>query len=150
MKIIQKEVQPTLAVKGLTAMQDIPAFLAKAYGEIAEYGQLHNIQFTGAPYAMYFNMDMDNLEIEAGFPVAGIFEGSGNVICGNLPGGRQFMTTHTGPYDGLAQTYDKVSEYAEENNIAFETTMYEQYLNSPEETEPEKLVTEIYFIIKED
>ncbi len=150
MKIIQKEEQPTMAVKGITTMQEIPAFLAKAYGEIAEYAENQNIQFTGAPYAMYFNMDMDNLEIEAGFPVSGSFKNGGNVNSGYLPGGKMLIETHKGTYANLSETYDKISEYAKTKGIVFETAMYEQYMNSPEDTKPEDLITEIYFYIKED
>ena len=66
----EQATQPALSIRTRTPVQDIPQVLGKAYGAIAQYlGELGE-QPVGPPFAAYYNMDMQNLDIEIGFPAA--------------------------------------------------------------------------------
>ncbi len=74
------------------------------------------------------------------------FEPQGEVGVQTLPGGAFAVVTHTGPYDRLNQTYAELfgrwlpgsgRELRSEPSLEF-------YLNDPESTEPEDLLTDIY------
>jgi AraC family transcriptional regulator len=67
-----------------------------------------------------------------------------------LPGGPHAVATHRGPYETLSETYKRIygewlpkSGYELSNSPAFE-----QYLNSPQFTKPEDLVTVIHVPIQ--
>ena len=60
--------------------------MGPVYGEIAAYMAKNKIPFAGPPFAMYYNMDMDDLDVEIGFPVAEKISGEGRVKPGTLPG----------------------------------------------------------------
>ena len=74
------------------------------------------------------------------------FEPQGEVGAQTLPGGAFAVVTHIGPYDRLNQTYAELfgrwlpssgRELRSEPSLEF-------YLNDPESTEPEDLLTDIY------
>ena len=123
-------------------------FRSPIYGEIAAYMGRNSIPFAGPPFAMYYNMDMDDLDVEIGFPVGKAEAGEGRVKAGKLPGGRMATATHLGPYTSIEETYNTLTAFVGQQGLETESYMYEEYLNSPEDTPPEKLATSIYFILK--
>lgn len=62
----------------------------------------------------------------------------------HLPAGRYACAIHRGPYDGLAQTWGAVHRALAASDMKVrEGACYEVYLNSPADTAPEDLATEI-------
>ena len=65
----EQPTRPTLSIRFKAPVQELPQHFGRIYGPIGQYlGQLGE-QHAGAPFAIYYNMDMQNLYIEAGFPV---------------------------------------------------------------------------------
>jgi effector-binding domain-containing protein len=63
-----------------------------------------DIEPVGPPFARYTFLG-DQVAVEAGYPVAGGFDGDGRVESSRLPAGRAAMTTHIGRYEDLDRTY---------------------------------------------
>jgi AraC family transcriptional regulator len=63
-----------------------------------------------------------------------------------IPGGDYAMMTHFGPYEDLGDTYTKfLGQWLPRSGRKLRSVpCFESYLNSPENTEPEDLVTDIY------
>jgi effector-binding domain-containing protein len=148
MEIIELRERDTLAVRYRTPMAELSKSMGQAYGEVAAYMGKAGIPIAGPPFALYYNMDMDNLDVEVGFPVGGPAAGEGRVKPGRLPGGKMATATHVGSYESMAGTYEKLTACLGERGLEPETYVYEEYLNSPEDTPPEKLATNIYFPLK--
>jgi effector-binding domain-containing protein len=148
MDIVELKERTTLSVRYRTPAAALAASIGPAYGEIAAYMGRNGIPFAGPPFAMYYNMDMDDLDVEIGFPVEQAWPGDGRVKPGKLPGGKMASATHIGPYATIEKTYNELTAFVGKKGLATETFMYEEYLNSPEDTPPEKLATTIYFILK--
>jgi len=66
----EQPAQPILSVRTMTSVHELPQELGRIYGAIATYLAEIGEQPSGAPFAAYYNMDMDNLDVEIGFPVA--------------------------------------------------------------------------------
>ena len=148
MEIVELEARKTLAVRYRTSMAKLAEGMGQVYGEVAAYMAKSGIPFAGPPFAIYYNMDMEDLDVEIGFPVNSPAPGEGRVRPGKLPGGKLAMATHIGSYESLGGTYEKLTAFVQERALAPEEYMYEEYLNSPEDTAPEKLATNIYFPLK--
>ena len=149
MEVRNLEEKVTMAVRVTVAVEDLPKALGDGYGEIMGYLASRGVQPSGMPFAMYYNMDMHNLDVEMGLPVAEPLEGQGRIGPGTLPGGKAVVEMHVGPYEKLEETYRKVMDYIEREGLQTESYMYESYLNDPGEVAPEELKTEIVFPIKE-
>ncbi len=148
MEIVQRQKTNTLAVRYRTPAAKLAESMGPIYGEIAAYMAQKGIDFAGPPYAMYYNMDMDDLDVEIGFPVGAPAKGEGRVRPGKLPGGRHATATHGGSYETMAKTYDALTAFCKERGVELEERMYEENLNSPEEVPPEKLETVIHFLLR--
>ena len=139
--------QPALTVRTRAAVQDLPQLFGKTYGEIMQYlGELGE-QPAGMPFAAYFNMDMQNLDIEIGFPVARQFAGRGNIQPSEFPGGKLATTLHIGPYDQCGAAYADLSNWIKEHGYEPTGVAYEVYMDGPE-TPPEKIRTQIIYPLK--
>lgn len=148
MRIIECAERDALSVRYRTPVAKLSESMGPAYGEIAGYMAKNGIPFAGPPYAMYYNMDMDDLDVEIGFPVGTAQKGEGRVRAGFLPGGRLATAKHTGPYETIERTYNELTAFVAGKKEAAESFIYEEYLNSPEDTPREKLETNIYFPLK--
>ncbi len=145
----QKE-QPVLSVRTRTSMDSISAEIGKAYGAIFPYlGELGECP-VGAPFAAYYNMDMQNLDIEIGVPVSKPIAGRGDVKQSSIPAGKQASCIYKGPYDqaGFGSAYEALTKFVAEKKEVPTGICYEHYLNTPGEVPDSELLTKIVFLLK--
>ena len=67
-------------------MQDLREVLGKSYGSIMAYLMELGEQPVDAPFTAYYNMDMQNLDVEIGFPVGKALPGRGEIQASTIPG----------------------------------------------------------------
>lgn len=140
--------QPTLAIRTRTAVQDLPGMIGEAYGAIEQYlGELEE-QPAGPPFTAYYNMDMQDLDVEIGFPVPRELPGRGDIRAGQLPEGDVATCLYTGPYSEMEPAYAALSQWIEENGYEPTGVAYEIYLSDPEETPPDRHQTRIVYPLK--
>jgi effector-binding domain-containing protein len=140
--------QPTLVIRTRTSVQELGQVLGEAYGAIAQYlGELGE-QPAGPPFVAYYNEDMQDLDVEIGFPVARELPGRGDTQASEIPGGRLATCLYTGPYSDIGPAYEVLSQWVEENGYEPTGVAYEVYLSDPKDTPPEELQTQIAFPVK--
>ena len=148
-KIEERGDQPVLSIRTRCAVQDLPDVLGRSYGAIAQYlGELGETP-AGAPFSAYYNMDMQDLDLEIGFPVSGQLEGKGEIQAEVIPGGKMATCLYVGPYKGIEPAYNALQAFMDDNNSELTGVAYEFYLNDPGETPEEELETQIVFPLKE-
>ena len=145
MEIRDTAEQKTAVIRTSTPVEKLSEVMGSCYGEIMQYLGPKGIQPVGPPFAVYHNMDMSNLDVEIGFPLAVEVEGNGRVNPGRIAGGKAAVTVHTGPYDKIGETYERLTAYVKEQGMETAGCCYEFYLNDPTDTAPEELKTEIHF-----
>lgn len=144
-RIIQQNEQPVLSMRRRISVQELPAVLGQVYGAIVQYlGELGENP-AGAPFAGYFNMDMEDLDVEIGFPVHHPLPAKGEIQPSSIPGGLLATCTHTGPYQEIEPAYDELQLFIEGSGRRPTGVAYEFYLNDPDETPEKELLTKIVF-----
>lgn len=147
-KVKEQPTQATLAIRTRVSVQDLPQVLGKAYGAIAQYlGELGE-QPAGPPFVAYYNMDMQALDVEIGFPVSRKLSGKGDIQASEIPGGKVATCLCTGPYSDVKPAYNALSQWMKENGYEATGVAYEMYLNDPGQTVPQELQTQIVFPLK--
>ncbi len=147
-KVREQPTQPALTIRTRAAVQDLPQVLGKAFGAIAQYlGELGG-QSAGPPFAAYHNMDMQDLDIEIGFPVPGKLPGRDDIKVSEIPGGRAATCLYVGPYSDIGPAYNALSQWMKENGHEPTGVAYEMYLDDPDQTPPEELKTQILFPLR--
>ena len=140
--------QPTLTIRTRTAVQNLPQVMGESYGTIAQYlGELGEHP-AGPPFCAYYNMDMQDLDVEIGFAVAKKLAGSEDIQAGEMPTGKMASCVFTGPYVEMAPAYEALAAWIEKNGYEPAGIAYEFYLNDPGEVTPEELMTQIVFPLK--
>ena len=142
-QIVDRPAQPTVLIRTRSSVRNLPATLGDAYGKIMAYLGEKGVYPSYAGFVGYFNMDMEDLELEIGFPVNQPVEGSGEILFSEIPACKAATTVHHGPYDELSTAYDALNKLIEEQGETASGIAYEFYLNDPREVAPEELQTEI-------
>jgi AraC family transcriptional regulator len=91
-----------------------------------------------------------DLRSHAGFELTKAADLSAPLEDVTLPGGRQAVLTYTGPYAGLPAAYDELFGIwlPRSGEEPADTPSFEVYLNSPMDTAPENLITELHLPLK--
>lgn len=113
-------------------MEQLPAFFAEAFTKVAEVLVDSGGSIAGPPFGWYRGMPGREVEVSAGFPVAGdVHTPDGGVVVTERPGGRAFVAMHAGSYDGLERTWAEVEGWVEEYGLAQRDDCWEEYLSEP-------------------
>lgn len=145
--LVTREELPTLVIHETVPMKELPQFFARAYGQVFGAMQARGLTPAGPPFALYFGMPTETVEVEAGFPVTQQLKTEqGPVRAGTLPGGKCVHGVHVGPYDELKETYAELEEWVREQHLEPREKMWEVYLSDPKaEPDPTKWKTEIFW-----
>jgi effector-binding domain-containing protein len=144
-ELIERPAQPTLTIRTITNVQALPKELGNAYADIIQYLRELGEQPAGAPFAGYFNMDMQNLEVEIGFPVTRPLPPREKIQPSQIPPGKYGSVVHVGPYNECAHAYDALTEFVSVGGHQASGMAYEMYLNDPTDTPENELQTLILF-----
>ena len=148
-ELIERPAQAVLSIRFRTEVEKLPQMFDKSYSALIKYlGELGEMP-SGAPFAAYYNMDMHDLDVEIGFPVANSLPGKGEILPGEIPGGKFAACLHVGAYPTLGAAYDALQEYVQEKGYTVSGVAYEFYLNSPATTPEDELQTHILFPLVE-
>lgn len=147
-EIIETEVQPVLSVKKVTAVSNLPQELGKAYSSIIAYLTELGEQPQGPAFSAYYNMDMEKLEVEMGFPVTKEIAGKGDILASHIPAGKKATCMYKGSYKDMERTYAAMTEWMNANGHVPTGVVYEFYYNSPTEVPESELLTKIEFLLQ--
>jgi len=130
--VVELTAQATACIREKRPMSELHEFFHRAFTEIPAAVAQQGLTVAGPPYALYRGAVTDEVDVEAGFPVAGTFTPTETVNAGELPGGRAATAMHIGPYETLHETYVKVERFLGEAQIAPGDLAWEIYLTDPQ------------------
>jgi AraC family transcriptional regulator len=148
LSITRKELAPQniLFIRCRIAPGERKEALGECFGRLFSYGAKAGLPIAGWPLCRYVNMGPGLLTIEPAMPVAAPATGEGEIQSGVLPGGAAALGIHTGPYEGLGETYAAIERWAEANQHRVDGAPWEQYVTDPgEHPNPADWRTEVYW-----
>ena len=124
-------------------MEALPALIGESYMKIMSYMDELGEQMADAPFTAYYNLDMQNLDIEVGFPVSRPLPGKGEIKAGEIPQGSFATCIYKGAYSGMEQPYNEMFKWIAGKGYEQTGVYYEYYYNSPQEVPENELLTKI-------
>ncbi len=121
-------------------------------GTLAPEGLLGgNAKMIGVSYDDPDVVAPELLRYEACISVDEVFSTTDEIGFKTIASGRYAVTTHIGPYEKLSETYHKFfgQWLSQSDHESADKPCFEIYLNDPESTESEELITDIYLPLKE-
>lgn len=140
-ELVTLEPTPVAAVRETVAMSALTGFFDRAFQAVMAVAQAQDVPITGPPFALYYGVPTDSVDIAAGFPTAGPVSPADGVTASELPGGRAARLLHVGSYDSLGQAYGRLVGWLGEQGLRPAEVMWESYLNEPSEDAPEESQT---------
>jgi effector-binding domain-containing protein len=140
---------PALTIRTHTSMSRIKELFDEGYHEIVELLETEGRCPSGQPFARYYNMDMEDLDVEFGFPVDSAAVGKGRIARSETPSGKAATCLYIGPYNEIEPAYDALMKWIEDNRLPSPVAAYEIYLNDPAKTPAEMLKTQVHLLLRE-
>jgi effector-binding domain-containing protein len=137
--LLKRSEQPTLVVRTTTGVKNLPGLIGKCYGEIAAYLDELGEFPADIPFVAYHNMDMQNLDVEIGFPISSKLPGRGDIVQGSIPEGLNVFSVFMGPYAQMESVYSEMAEWITKNGFISTGVVYEHYYSGPEFPESQHL-----------
>jgi effector-binding domain-containing protein len=147
-ELTYQDAQPALAVRVRTSVQGLAQVLGQAYGDVSRYLAKAGGRRAGAPFVAYHSMDIDDLDLEIGFPVVKRMQGDDVVRATEIPAGEYASCVHEGPYSGLPSVHEAVRQWIEVEGFEAAGVAYEVYLTDPSLTLSEELRTQVAYLLK--
>ncbi|MFW5784890.1 MAG: GyrI-like domain-containing protein [Chitinispirillaceae bacterium] len=138
---------PALSISAKCPVQTLPSVIGESLGKMRTYLDEIGEKPAGPPYLLYFNQDMQNLDVEIGLPVRKALRGLDEIESNMTLGGSVASCIYEGPYEGMQSAYAQLDEYLKKERLTPKGIACEVYLNDPGQTPPEKLQTRIMFAL---
>jgi len=110
-----------------------------------------NPQEIGNPVSYYEYVDLASKKTKfyCGYPIRESVKLEDGMVLHSIPAGKTLVCIHSGSYETIQTTIDKMKNYAKENKISLGNSYWEEYQNDPEAVkDPSELLTKIYISIK--
>ena len=128
-------------------MTDFSDFAGYTFDKVTKYLDCLSELPGGAPIVCFHNMDLENLDVEIGFPVAKPLSGKDDIIANTLPSRKTVSAIDLGPYEKQDPTLEELFAWIQSNGYEMQGDIYYQYLNDTERSENE-LLTKMILPIK--
>lgn len=147
-EIQERSARPALSIRTRAPVGELGKVLGTAFAAIAGYLEELGEAPAGPPFAAYYNEDMQDLDMEIGFPISKERPGRDDIEASQIPGGAVATCLHIGPYSQMGQAYSALSRWMQDNGHEATGVAYEVYLNDSSKTPSKELRTRIEFPLK--
>jgi effector-binding domain-containing protein len=119
--------------------------LVDAFKTVYAYLDKEGLAPAGEPMMIYTSADDSGFSFQAAVPIAAPPANApqGDIGVGPAPSGKAFRFVHRGSYDGMENTYEAITNFFEEKNIAPKDMFIEQYQTDPRSTPEGELVINV-------
>ena len=136
--------QKALVIRARVRQEELSGELARILPEVFQFALSEQAGVAGMPFARYIVDGPEDLEIEAGVPVALAVKGNGRIVPIELTGGPTAITTHYGPYSGLPGAREAVRAWLRVKGKSAADPLWEEYISDPaDEPDPAKWETRL-------
>lgn len=139
--------QPVVSIRKRGPMNNLPQMMHEAFEAVGAYVARIHAPIVGGTFALYHSLDMQNLDVEIGYPVKSPVPGEGMIQCRVIPAVQVAICLYKGPYDGLPTAHEMMQKWMAEQDIRPGPTLFEWYLNHPAEVKPEEALTKIAWVL---
>ena len=145
--LLEQPEQHVLSIRATILFNDFPDTAKRAYDKIMEYAARNNMLLSGGPYVCYHNTDLENLDVEMGFPVARSVSGTDNIIGHTIPVQKGVSGIFLGPYTDTDPLMMEIIKWIAEHGYEQQGQIFNYYLNDDDRPAAE-LLTQIIIPIQ--
>ncbi len=124
--------------------------LVDAFKTVHEFIDKRGLKPDGDAMMIYTGADDSGFDFKAAVPIMGPIDNppAGDISVGPSPIGKAYKFVHRGPYDGMENLYEAITNFFDEKNIQPGDMFIERYVTDPRTTPEDELVIEVIFPVK--
>ncbi len=149
---VKTEIEPALnvvSVRLTTSLENLSQAFGETFEKIQAYIAEMGEEPVGPPFGAYYNHDMQNLDVEMGFPVAKLLPEKGEFKSRTIPERKAITCLFQGSYAQLDVPYKAVYDWIEQNKLEIADAHYDFYLNDPCSVPEAELLTKVSIPVKQ-
>jgi effector-binding domain-containing protein len=139
--------QHVLSIRTTIRFAEYSQTARQAFGKIQAYAAQNNLLLAGCPFVCYYNVDLDHLDIEIGFPVARPISGNGDIVGRTIPVQKVVSAIFLGAYEETDPLMIEIMQWITEHGYEQHGTIFNYYLNDDNRPKSE-LLTKIAVQVK--
>jgi effector-binding domain-containing protein len=142
--------KPIVYLKGTGNWDNAFETVTGAFKKLNAYVDKQGLKIDGPLMTIFTSTDDTGFQFEAAIPVAAPPKNppSGEIAIGTSPEGHALKFVHRGSYDSLDNTYEAITNYLDEKKLEAKDLFIEQYVTDPMKTDEEKLVVNVFVLVK--
>lgn len=145
--LFEQPEQHVLSIRTTIHFDDYARIAGRAYENIMAYVNRKGLMVSNGPYVCYHNTDLENLEVEMGFPVAKVVSGEGEIVGYTIPREKVVSGIFLGAYTDTDPLMMDIIQWIAEHGYEQQGKIYNYYLNEEDRSESE-LLTRVVVVIK--
>ncbi len=124
--------------------------LVDTFKSLNEYLDKQGIKPNGPAMTIYTQTDDTGFQFDAAVPVAEVPANppKGDIAVGQAPSGKALKFVHRGSYDAMDSTYEAITNYLEDKRLEAKDLFIEEYVTDPVNSDPDKLVINVFVPVK--
>jgi effector-binding domain-containing protein len=124
--------------------------LLEAFKLVHGFLDRQNIKPVGPAMTIYTATDDIGFQYQAAVPIAEPPKNPprGDIALGQSPAGKALKFVHRGSYDAMDETYEKITNYLDDNKLEAKDMFIEEYQTDPLSTPEDKLVVYVFVPLK--
>ncbi len=145
--LIEQPEQHVLSIRTTMNFNDYPNTANQAYKKIMEYVELNGVLLSSGPFVCYHNDDLENLDVEMGFPIAKPVRGNDDITGYTIPVQKAVSGIFLGPYEDTDPLMFEIIQWIIEHGYEQQGKIFNYYLND-DSRDARELLTQIVVPIK--
>lgn len=145
--LFEQPEQHVLSIRTTINFNDYQNTAEHVYKKIMEYTAFNGLLLSGGPFVCYHNADLENLDVEMGFPVARSVSGNDDIAGYTIPVQKAVSGIFLGAYEDTDPLMIEIMQWIIEHGYEQQGKIYNYYLNDDNRNASE-LLTQIVVPIK--
>jgi effector-binding domain-containing protein len=149
--IIETNELPYLYAERTSSMhpEEISEKMGTAFKQVWEFMIKNSIEPAGGALSVYYDYSPNTMTFRAGFAInrGDMANAGGDVKADVTPSGKVLHFVHKGSYATLRNDYELMMKYLQESRLEAGVPSWEIYMNDPDTTPEDELLTECYLAL---
>ncbi|MFH8518420.1 GyrI-like domain-containing protein [Streptomyces gelaticus] len=143
-ELVDLEPATTAVVRSVVPMSGLREFFDASCGALARSFAAQQITTLSPAFGLYHGSPGETLDLEVGFVTDQAVRPEAGVVVGSLPGGRVARLTHSGSFDGLGASWERLHTWIQARGLSAGEDRWETYVTQPSpDMDPRDLRTEL-------
>jgi hypothetical protein len=142
--------KPSVFIAGKGTWDNAFPMLIEKFKAISAFLTKQKLKAAGSSMAIYLTANDQGFEFQVAAPLAEVLTNlpRGAVTAGQTPVGKALKFVHRGSYDSMELLYESINNYIDEKRFERQGPYVEEYVTDPLTTPQDKLVVNVYVLVK--